>query len=499
MAIKMHQSQRQEQTLTFSPQMQQAVKLLTLTHLELTNLIGQEMIENPMLEETGGEVELSGEGEKEGQSEYEGPDIEQNNQEAQSENFDAPDVVAGKEDVDWNKYIESFNTSSSAPAPSMAKSDPDEMPTYENMVSREMTLPEHLEWQLRMESLNDGEWEVAHQIIHNLDDDGYLESTFDEILEQVKLPREDAQEVLKMIQALDPVGCGSTSLKECLLIQARTLTPRSPLVEKLINDHLEDLKVKDYIEIHQKTGIDIALIKDAELIIQQFNPRPGRLISSEETHYIVPDIYIRYVGGELSVELNDEGVPNLRINKLYQNLLAKGKGLSASDKAASDYVQDKLRSAVWLIKSIQNRQKTIYKVAEAIVRYQPEFFKKGASALKPMVLKDIAAEIGVHESTVSRVTTNKYMHTPIGTFELKYFFNTGIGGDRGGIDIAGETLKLKIKAFCDSESPARPLSDQKIVELLAREGVVVARRTVAKYRELLGIPSSADRKKIKRV
>src|SRR5690606_5014152 len=237
-------------------------------------------------------------------------------------------------------------------------------------------------------------------------------------------------------------------------------------------------------------GVSKEKVKDAELIIMSLNPKPGRLVSSDETQYIVPDIFVAEVGGEFVVQVNDEGVARLRISNLYKSLIKN----SNSNTDAKEFVQDKLRSALWLIKSIENRQKTIYKVAESIVRTQQEFFKKGPAFLKPMILKDIANEIGMHESTVSRVTTNKYMHTPIGTFELKYFFNAGIGGKNGGIDIAGESLKLKIKELIASEDPRKPLSDQKIADILKKSDIEVARRTVAKYREMLNILPSSKRK-----
>ena len=360
------------------------------------------------------------------------------------------------------------------------------------MVSRGDTLAEHLEWQLRMEELTEEEWKLASLIIHNINDEGYLEENMEELMAQCSLSREDAQEILYMIQHLDPVGCGARDLRECLLVQARALPDHIPLVELLIKDHLDDLIRKDFKKISKEIGIDINRIKDAEYILHSLNPKPGRTISAEETQYVIPDIYIVNIGGEFQVKLNDDGVPRLRVSNLYKNLIKQGQ----SNDETSDYVQEKLRSALWLIKSIENRQKTIEKVTNAVLKYQPEFFKKGAAFLKPMILKDIANEIGVHESTVSRVTRNKFVHTPIGTFELKYFFNAGIGGKNGGIDIANESLKLKIKELIDNEDSKRPLSDQKLADILSKSDIKVARRTVAKYRESLNILSSSKRKQV---
>jgi len=482
MAIKMQQGLKQTQGLMITPQLQQAIKLLTLTHLEMTNLISQEMVENPMLEEIDVDAEKVEDVSRE----------EMEMKEATSDNFSGPELIEGsKESFDWESYSDSYNSSSSAPN-TKENYSADDLPNYENMVTKGITLQEHLEWQLRMESLDQDKLELALSLIGNIDDDGYLEVPFDDILAKSQIEdRDEALGVLGLVQHLDPIGCGSQNLEECLTLQARMLPERSPLAELIIQKHLRSLEKKDYAKISKEMGVSREKIKDAELIIMSLNPKPGRLISADETHYVVPDIFIVEVSGEFVVQLNDEGVPRLRVSNLYKSLMKTGQ----DNQQAKEFVQDKLRSALWLIKSIENRQKTIHKVAESIVKTQQEFFKKGPAYLKPMILKDIANEIGMHESTVSRVTTNKFMHTPIGTFELKYFFNAGIGGKNGGIDIAGESLKLKIKEMIGNEDPKRPLSDQKISELLSTRDIVVARRTVAKYREMMNIPTSAQRKR----
>lgn len=481
MAIKMSQGLKQTQSLTMTPQLQQAIKLLTLTHLEMTNLISQEMVENPMLEEMDGESSES--------TEMSAAEIQ--NQEATAENFSGPELIEGaKDSFDWEQYADQHNSSSSAPN-MREQLGGEDGPNYENMVSKGQTLQEHLEWQLRMESFREGELEFALDIVHNIDDDGYLEVPIENLISKTELDRDQALNILYMIQNLDPVGCAAENLEDSLMIQARQLVERSPVAELIISKHLNDIEKKDYAKITKETGITRDKIKEAELIIMGLNPKPGRLISADETQYVVPDIFVAEVGGEFVVQINDEGVPRLRISNLYKSLLKENK----QDAEAQEFVQDKLRSAMWLIKSIENRQKTIYKVANSIVATQQEFFKKGPAHLKPMILKDIANEIGMHESTVSRVTTNKFMHTPIGTFELKYFFNAGIGGKNGGIDIAGESLKLKIKEMISHEDARRPLSDQKISELLSTKDIIVARRTVAKYREMMGIAPSSKRKK----
>jgi RNA polymerase sigma-54 factor len=484
MAIKMHQGLRQSQSLMITPQLQQAIKLLTLTHLEMTTLISQEMVENPMLEEIDGEMD-SASSEEPSREELE-------SMEATSENFKGEELIEGSRDTfDWESYSDSFNSSSSSSPNMKENTSPEDLPTYENMVSKSQSLQEHLEWQLRMESLSTEELNFALDIIGNIDDEGYLEIPFEEIFARHGLERDTALGIHGLVQHLDPVGCGSQNLEECLGVQARVLPERSPLVELIIERNLSELQKKDYAKIAKDFQVSKEKVKDAELIIMGLNPKPGRLVSAEETQYVVPDIFVAEVGGEFVVQVNDEGVPRLRISNLYKTLIKK----EQSDTEAKEFVQDKLRAALWLIKSIENRQKTIYKVANSIVKTQQEFFKKGPAFLRPMILKDIAGEIGMHESTVSRVTTNKFMHTPIGTFELKYFFNAGIGGKNGGIDIAGESLKLKIKEMIGNEDPKRPLSDQKISELLSTRDIVVARRTVAKYREMMGIAPSSKRKK----
>lgn len=480
MAVKMSQGLKQTQNLAMTPQLQQAIKLLTLTHLEMTNVIAEEMVENPMLEEAGGEGEVEVDA------------AADDNREATSEDFQEAPLLKEKDDFDWDSYADSFNSNSSAPNMATPSSDPDEMPTYENIVSKSMTLAEHLEWQLKMENLSDNDWKLAHLVIGNINDDGYLEVNFEDIIAESGLKREEAFDILEMIQRLDPVGCGASNLQECLLAQARIAEERSPLLERIIRDHLEDLQGKNYEKIAKTLGVTSEQVKKTSLLLQNFHPKPGRLVAAPDTHYILPDIFVVEIGGEFVVQVNDEGIPRLKISKLYQEMIKRGAGHKNDE--ASEFVKEKLRSAEWLIKSIQNRQKTIEKVSKAIVAKQQEFFKKGPKFLKPMVLKDVANDIGMHESTVSRVTTNKYMHTPIGTFELKYFFNTGIGGKDGGADIASEVLKMKIKAIFEGENPAKPLSDQKVVEILAKENLTVARRTVTKYREMLGVLPSSKRK-----
>lgn len=343
MAVKLSQSLKQTQNLMMTPQLQQAIKLLTLTHLEMTNVIAEEMMENPLLEEKENSSETD--------VDYKVEKLEMQNQEATSENFNESTVVE-KDDFDWSSYIETYNSSSSSAPKDLSIPNGDEAPNYENMISKGMSLADHLEWQLRMENLTESEWEVAELIINNIRDDGYLDIDFEEILQQTGHDREDALEILKMIQCLDPVGCAARDLKECLLVQAKLLEQRSPLLEKIIEFHLDELSSKDHKPLASKLGVSLEAIESALFILQSLTPKPGRLVASEETHYIVPDIFVVQVGGEFVVKINDEGVPSLKVSKLYQEMLLKSE--ENGDQKTKEFVQDKLRSALWLIKSIQN-------------------------------------------------------------------------------------------------------------------------------------------------
>jgi len=478
MAIKLSQNLKQTQTLLMTPQLQQAIKMLTLTHMEMANVIAHEMTENPLLEERGEEAVDSALS-----------SLEREVMETDPDNLREQPLMTNQNDnFDWQKYVDTYESGQMASG-SFERKSVDDAPNYENMVSKGETLAEHLEWQLRMDNLNEEEWKIANFIIGNINDDGYLAMPFEEILEDLGVDEGDALYLLEKIQNLDPIGCGSRDLTDCLLAQAKILEDRSPLLEKIIKNHLEDIQTKDFSKIAKETGNTLEEVKNTIASLNQFNPKPGRLISPSDVQYVVPDVYVVEVSGEFVVAVNEEGIPRLKISNIYKDLLNQETG----GTEVKDYVQDKLRSAVWLIKSIEKRQKTIYRVAEAIVKYQQEFFKKGVEFLKPLTLKKIADEIGVHESTVSRVTTNKFMHSPLGVFELKYFFMSGIGG-KSGDEVSSEVLKFKIKHLIELENAHRPLSDQKIAELLKREGIEVARRTVAKYREVLGILSSAKRK-----
>jgi RNA polymerase sigma-54 factor len=492
MALEIKQSLKLSQQLVMTPQLQQAIKLLQLNRMELQEVVTQEMMENPILEE----LAETPEGENQTPStanETADPEAEQLRDE---ESFIKPkqeeQLAAGKDDFNWESYVEEFNSSSSS-APSMREVN-EELPSFENVLTKSTSLEDHLAWQLSMIALTDGEKKLGELIIGNLSDDGYLNANLADLARESAVELEDAEEVLKIVHNFDPLGVASRNLQECLAIQATFLLPRSPLVEQIIAHHLGDLERKNYGAAAKALNVPLEKVIEATKMILEFEPKPGRSFHTSDTQYITPDIYVYKVADEFMIVLNEDGMPKLRISPYYKNILASAQ--KDQNKTTKEYVQEKLRSAVWLIRSIHNRQKTIYKVTEAIVKRQRDFFEKGVQQLKPMILKDVANDIGMHESTISRVTTNKFVHTPVGIFELKYFFNSSISAADGTDSLASEAVKEKIRQMIQKEDQKNPLSDQKIVELLRTENIDIARRTVAKYRDMLGILSSGKRKKI---
>jgi RNA polymerase sigma-54 factor len=490
MSGKLGQSQKMLQTQVMTPELQQAIKMLTLTHMEMTDLIAQELVENPLLEESNsdsGDAE-SGDAPSEQSEDHEG-----------SETFDGqlsentPETLKStdSDDHDWDSYLEPYSDASPTSAQMSEKFDSDDLPDYENMVTRTESLAEHLEWQLKMEHVSLEELEFGIHIVHSLNEEGFLEIDWKEIALQKNLSESAAHKVIKLIQRFDPIGCATSGSKESLIVQAEELMATPYALIKVIENHLEDIYKKNYDVIQKKLQISLDEIKEIELLLGQLNPRPGRQISTDEARYITPDLYVKQVGDELVLEINNDGIPDLKISNAYRSILKN----KSSDSKSKEFVKDKLRGALWLMKSIENRQRTIEKVALAILKFQPEFFKRGPQYLRPMILKDVASEIGMHESTVSRVTTNKYIHTHMGVYELKYFFNSGVGGYSSSDGTTGELIKYRIKQLIDQENGKAPLSDEKLVLLLNEMGIEIARRTVAKYRDELGFLSSSKRKK----
>ena len=477
MAIELRQQLKLTQQLVMTPQLQMAIRLLQLSRLELMDTIRQELEENPVLDEV----------------------LEDSAEELPYDSLEKPEeeVVTTKEvtieekipdDVDWTNYIEEYN----APGKMNYESENRDSPKYESFIAEKESLTAHLLWQLRMGSFSDEEMGIGNIIIGNLNKDGYLQSSVGELAEMGGYQAEKIEQVLVAMQTFDPIGVCARNLSECLLIQARNLGCEVPIVVEIIKHHLNHLENKNYNAISKALKADITDIHAAVQIIKGFEPRPGRQFSDENPQYITPDIYVYKLDNEFVIVLNDDGMPKLRVNAIYQNAMNTEGKISES---AKDYMQEKLKSAAWLIKSIHQRQKTIYKVMESILKYQRDFFDKGVAHLRPMVLRDVATDIEMHESTISRVTTNKYAYTPQGIFELKYFFNSSINRLNGDA-IASASVQDKIRQIIESEDQIKPYSDDKIADMLKQSNIDIARRTVAKYREMMRILPSNKRKEI---
>ena len=472
--MELRQQLKLAQQLVMTPQLQQAIKLLQLSRTELVDMVQQELEENPVLEETAEVPERGASSDRE---------VPEPKAEVTSEPTDR-EAVSGVNEIDWEKYLENY--ANQAPTPSYQPQS-DGLPTIEATLGSKESLADHLRWQLRMTVVSDEEDFFINLVIGNLDPDGYLkEPPIEDLAKEAELELEDAEEVLKMVQLFDPVGVASRDLRECLLVQAEALELDIDVVE-IIERHLHNLEKRNYQAIARDLDLTLPDVYDAVKIVSNLEPRPARNFVTEEPRYIVPDVYVHKVGDRYFVVANDDGMPRLKISNFFRSAMD-------ANPDAKEYVQNKLRSAQWLIRSIDQRRRTIVKVTECIVEKQRDFFEKGVDYLKPMILRDVAETVDMHESTISRVTTSKYVHTPQGIFELKYFFNSSIKRTSQD-DIASESVKNKIREIINGEDNQRPHSDQRIVTLLSQQGIVIARRTVAKYREMLGILSSSKRKK----
>jgi RNA polymerase sigma-54 factor len=480
------------QQLRMILQLQQAIKLLQLSRMELANLVAQEMVENPALEELSDNYESTTtetQTTEEPQAKTEAPASEPTGEASITDGERKIDENPGQDEMDqWREYLEN---STSLPTNSY-KGMQDELPSLEATLTKNDDLNDHLMWQLSMAHLTDDERMVATVIIGNIDERGYLCATAEEVSEQAECDPEFVEEVLEIFhEEFDPIGVGARDLRECLLIQAAHLfKPENPIFA-VIGDHIPNLEKKRYDSIAKALGLSMDEVISAAKSISKMNPKPGRIFQNEDPQYITPDIHIHKLGDEYIAVINDDGIPKLKVSNFYRDALNKNER-----NDAKKYIQEKVKSAAWLIQSIYRRQRTIVKVTNSIIKFQSDFLDKGIHYLKPLVLRDIADDIGMHESTISRVTTNKYVHTPQGIFELKFFFNSSISKVQGE-DIASEAVKTKIKHIIDQENPKKPMSDSKIVKLL-REGhnIDIARRTVAKYRESMGILSSTKRKRL---
>jgi len=502
MGMELKQSLKMSQQLVMTPQLQQAIKLLQLSRMELLEQVREEMEQNPLLEQPDETVEGDMSDKAPGEA-----SLEAANAEAPPGQEDKPleqavevkvEEGTAPGEIDWDAYLNSYQFNEPTTPSNKGNIDTEDLPSFEANLVRKEDLFEHLTSQLGFLKMNDAERRIAMLILGNLDDDGYLKLPDVDGDPLIRLATEadvsvtTAEKTLKRIQQLDPKGCGARDLQECLLIQACALKDdHAALLGTLLKKHMKFLESKNYPAIARDLKISLEEVVKAAKLLTKLDPKPGRNFTGDDAQYITPDVYIYKLGDEYTVVLNDDGLSKLRISNAYRSALKNGAIPTGQTK---EFVQDKLRSAMWLIRSIHQRQRTIFKVTESIVKFQRDFLDKGIAHLKPLILRDVAEDIGMHESTVSRVTSNKYVHTPQGIFELKYFFNSSIARTSGD-DIASEAVKNHIKQLVSQEDAKNPYSDQKIVELLKAQGIEIARRTVAKYREVLGVLPSSKRKK----
>ena len=473
MEMRMNLNLKMSQKLVMTPMLQQAIKLLPLARMELAQLIRQEIIENPVLEEL---LEEENENDQENSQEEKEP-----NEDLTSDNEQSSD--SQDQEIDWDSYFQGNIDQG------MSVESYTERPSIESTHKKEANLADHLMWQLDLSVDSDLDKFIGSCIIGNIQNDGYLCADLKEIAEISQTDEENVLRVLKIIQGFEPVGVAARSLKECLMIQTRTLSDKNPYVEILIENYLERLEDRFLPKVASELKIDLEEVLDALKTIRNLCPKPGLLFSSERVDYVVPDLVVVQTEKGYDVVLNDDGVPSLRISPYYHNLLKTTK-----EGQTKEYLEDKYRSALWLIKSIDQRRQTIYKVGKSIVKLQKNFLDDGLSYLEPMVLKDVAKDIEMHESTVSRITTNKYIDTPQGVFELKFFFHSGIKSYMGSA-MSSIRVKNMIKEIINEENQSSPLTDDQMVEALMRKNAKIARRTITKYRKELNIPPASKRKK----
>lgn len=483
-----------QQKLILTPSLQQAIKLLPMSTLELADMLQQEITENPLLEEELERSEAPPETSAEGSEERPTAEATGETQEpAKPEPGPEPEPDPKSDDslneIDYESFFSDYLDEGYRPRTSY---EVPELPPIENTLSTTATLADHLDWQLRMTSMDDKAREIGEAIIGNIDEHGYLQASIEEIREMGEYSRDDVVAALDIVQAFDPVGVGARDLKECLLLQIAKLDLGETPLEVMVSEHLDHLQNHRFNEIAKAMKLPLDEVIHHCEIIRRLDPQPGSKFVNEKSHYVTPDVYVVKVDGKYEIVLNEDRLPQLRISSVYRRML---ENKSDENQATREYVKDKLRSALWLIKSVDQRQKTIYKVANSIVRQQHEFLDNGVEHLKPLVLRDVAIDIGMHESTVSRVVANKYIHTPQGVCPMKYFFHSGIASI-GGDHVSSVTIKQRIKKIVEEENPKKPLSDSKIVKILEDEGLVLARRTIAKYREELRIPPSNQRKNL---
>ncbi|WP_462324821.1 RNA polymerase factor sigma-54 [Desulfoplanes sp.] len=479
MALELRQNLKLTQQLVMTPQLQQAIKLLQLSRVELLDVVQEELLENPMLDE---QVPDQSKGEEE-----KPPEKEDNGQEEKKE-F-ATEEKDFLKNAEWEDYLGDFS-STTRQVQGHESESLEEISSYEGRVSAKPSLEGHLLWQLHLSDANAEECRIGESIINNLTSSGYFASSVEDVASELQVAEEAVAGVLHTMQMFDPIGIAARTAKECLLIQLDAVGDEDPILRTLISEHLEDIEQRRYKPLLRKFKLSKDDLKEYLDIITSLDPLPGASYGTSTSVYVSPDAYVYKYDDDFIIVLNDDGLPKLQLNPFYMETMQ-----TKTNKEDSSYLHEKMRAAQWLMKSLQQRQRTLYKVVESIVRFQHDFFEYGATRLNPLILKDVASDIDMHESTVSRITTNKYLATPHGIFELKYFFNSALDLDDG-TQVGSESVKVAIKKIIEGEDPKKPYSDEKISHMLKDIlEVNIARRTVAKYRSALNIESSSRRKK----
>jgi RNA polymerase sigma-54 factor len=479
MAMETRLSLRQSQRVVMTPLLQQAIQLLQLSTLELQEVVQKELLENPLLEEVQPETAEQPDGQA-------APDVPTAPpaEPLSSEAAPPPTTERQTDDLPFDLTAVIFDDHEERSL--VAQEDREDLP-FENMVRSVSSLNDHLDEQLRFATEDPVVRKIGEEIIGNLDEDGYLRAELGEIATRCGVEVAAVEPVLAMIQAFDPPGVAARSIQECLLIQLKSDPNPDPVSVEIVEQYFEDLTRRRYPDIARALRLPLDRVMESVEEIMGLEPKPGRRFGGNDSRYIVADVVVHKMGSEYVVVLNEDGIPRLRVNSLYRSLLRN------NGDEAKQYVEQKLRSAMWLIKSVDQRQRTLRKVTQSIVKFQRDFLDKGIAHLKPLSLRDVGEDIGMHESTISRVTTNKYVETPQGLFELKYFFHSGIASGDGEM-VSSVSVKKMIQDLLANEDPAKPLSDQEVAQILKGRGLVIARRTVAKYREELGILPSHQRR-----
>ena len=482
MALELRQQLKLSQKLVMTPQLRLAIKLLQMNRLELTDALQAEIEQNPGLEEDFSVQEKTDN--PQSLSATKEPTNDKPEQDLTAQ-VTAKDTIP---ETNWDDYANTFDSNLSF----SHETPPADAPSQFDFISEKPGLLAYIQWQLAHSELDPDEWETALFIAGNLNRYGFLECTLEEVMAASNCDHDSAEYILETIQDLDPPGIAARDVSESLYLQLERMGHEKSLAAIIVKDHLDLLQTRNYKAISKITGKKRAdIIKAVDFITNELTPYPGLPYSTETTNYIVPDIYVRKIDGKFVVQLNEEGVPNLKVSSELQKLL---EAEAEAPKESKKYIKEKLKDAGWFIKSLHQRQRTIYKVMESILKFQYEFFEKGATRLKPLILRDVAEDIEMHESTISRVTSNKYVHTPIGIYELKYFFSTAIPRD-GKESLAAESIRERIRKMIREEDPFKPLSDNAISLKLADNNIKIARRTVAKYREQMKILPVKHRRK----